>query len=178
MSHPPPLLPPLLLPSFFPFGEGQRADCAIVSRAAVQAEAFLADFDGTRSPLMSQWIDRGDWGQERVAPQIGYQEKNLLNFGKELQSPCCFSGSTDQSRLHRPTTFRAECPVSSVSTPSRHSFQSERATDRVFKNPPPALREQLLSWVIKTEAEEDLPRTPEGRSCGGRPFPAVKVFNQ
>lgn len=50
----------------------------------------------------------------------------------------------------------------SVSTPRRHSFQSECAAERVFKNSPSALREQLLSGVIKTEAEGDVPRSPAG----------------
>lgn len=67
MSHPPSSSSSPA--SFFPFGEGQRVDCAIVSRAEVQAEAYLADLDGTRSPLTAPWIDLGDWGQERVAPQ-------------------------------------------------------------------------------------------------------------
>lgn len=67
MSHPPSSSSSPA--SFFPSGEGQRADCAIVSRAEVQAEAYLADLDGARSPLAPSWIDLGDWGQERVASQ-------------------------------------------------------------------------------------------------------------
>lgn len=70
MSHPPPSLPRFF---FFSFGEGQRADCAIVSLDEAQVEAYLADLDGTCSPLMSPWVDRGDWGQEWVAPQKGEQ---------------------------------------------------------------------------------------------------------
>lgn len=78
---------------------------------------------------------------------------------------------TNHSPIDRPlsgltVSFRL---VSSVSTPSRHSFQSERPTDRVFKNPPPALREQLLSGVIKTKAEGDVPRSPEGEAAAADP---------
>lgn len=147
----------------------------------------MADLDGTRSPLAPSWIDLGDWGQERVASQkearVEEKKKNLSNFGAGLQSLCCFCSRPDQSRLHRPLSGpRVSSRLGdSVSTPRRHSFQSECAAERVFKNSPSALREQLLSGVIKTEAEGDVPRSPEGwggGGGGGRPFPAVKVFNQ
>lgn len=141
-------------------------------------EAYLADLDGTCSPLMSPWIDRGDWGQERVAPQKGDQDEEKKKTCRTSAKGCkvsvvSASESTNHSSIDRPLSGLSVSIRlgSSVSTPSRHSFQSERATDRVFKNPPPALREQLLSGVIKTKAEGDMPRSP-GRG-GGRQRPTL-----
>lgn len=146
------------------FGRFRRS--AFTSRAVVDRSGRL----GSRAGYVAK---RGPSGRKKT--------KNLSNFGAGLQSLCCFCSRPDQSRLHRPLSGpRVSSRLGdSVSTPRRHSFQSECAAERVFKNSPSALREQLLSGVIKTEAEGDVPRSPEGwGGGGGRPFPAVKVFNQ
>lgn len=71
----------------------------------MQAEAYLADLDGTRSPLTPPWIDLGDWGQERVAPQKEArvdEKKKLVQLRRRAAKSVVFAadptnhGSIDQ----------------------------------------------------------------------------------